>query len=389
MEPIVRNNFGDILRRDSVTDNNGIEIALFTPRINTSFSGVASFVVSCDQFPNDDASTPAVGGPYTGSAGSTNGASNFGEFFYAYQPVTNSPGFSGNTPQNWYRTIRSTFIHESKHVASFSARVANNAPSYEAGWLEEGMARTSEEMWARQAVYAPIAWKSNTGYGTQANPINIYCDVRPEGWPECASNPRGPASVMQRHFTSLYTELFGTNARLLSPFGATASDNASYFYAISWSLIRYAVDRYGASDAAFLTAMTNSTTSGMTNMSARAGATTDQILGGWALALAVDDHPSLAGPANPDIQYQTWNFRNIYQGLNTDFATTYTLPYPQVPTPFSFGSFNAAGITTLRGGGVLWYELSGTQSNAQLLRVETNGGGLPSSNLRIAVTRLQ
>ena len=38
MEPIIRNNFGDILRRDAVTDNNGVMVALFTPRINTSFS---------------------------------------------------------------------------------------------------------------------------------------------------------------------------------------------------------------------------------------------------------------------------------------------------------------------------------------------------------------
>src|SRR5690606_16145410 len=82
MEPIIRQNFGDILRRDAVTDNNGVLVALFTPRINNSFSGVAGFVVSCDQYPNDDTANPGVGGPYTTTGGS-NGASNFGEFFYA------------------------------------------------------------------------------------------------------------------------------------------------------------------------------------------------------------------------------------------------------------------------------------------------------------------
>jgi hypothetical protein len=386
MEPVVRNNFGDILRRDAETDNNGIEIALFTPRINTSFSGVAGFVVSCDQFPNDDASTPAVGGPYTGSAGSTNGASNFGEFFYAYQPVTAGSGYGGNTADNWYRTIRSTFIHESKHVASFAARVANDAPSYEAGWLEEGMARTSEEMWMRQAV-DNVAWKANTPYGSAGNPINVYCDVRP-GFAECDANTRRPASIMQRHFTSLYTNMFGTNARLLSPFGATASDNASYFYATSWSLIRYSLDRFGTSDADFLTALTNSTTSGMTNITARAGATIDQILGGWALSFYTDDYPGLASPS-ADIQHPTWNFRSIYAGLNSDFPSTYTLPYPLVPQARSFGTFAPVGVTTLRGGGILWYEISGTQSAAQLMRLETNGGGQPSSNLRLAIARLQ
>ena len=388
MEPIIRTHFGDILRRDAVTDNNGVLIALFTPRINTSFTGVAGYVVSCDLFPNDDAGTPAVGGPYTGTG--TNGSSNFGEFFYAYQPVTDAVGFSGNTPQNWYRTIRSTFIHESKHVASYVARTANGTGNQEVGWLEEGTARHSEELWMRNAV-DNVAWKANTGYGSAGNPINVYCDVRPEGWPECLTNTRRPASIMQRHFTSLYTHMFGTNGRLLSPFGATASDNASYYYAISWSLVRYAVDRYGTSDAQFLTDLTQSSTTGVTNLTARAGVSVDQLLGGWALTLAADDHPLLAGPASPDIQFPTWNMRSIYAGFNADFSSggTFTQVYPVTPAQFSFGSFNALTITTLRGGGSLWYEISGTQTVPQLLRLETNTGALPSANLRVAVTRLQ
>jgi len=386
MEPIVHTNFGDILRRDAETDNNGVEIALFTPRINTSFSGVAGFVVSCDQFPNDDVSTPAVGGPYTGSAGSTNGASNFGEFFYAYQPVTAGSGYGGNTADQWYRTIRSTFIHESKHIASQAARVANNAPTYEASWLEEGTARHAEELWMRNAV-DNVAWKGNTPYGTFANPINIYCDVRP-GFAECDANTRRPASIMQRHFTSLYTNMFGTNARLLSPFGPTSSDTQSYFYATSWSLARYAIDRYGASDAAFLTALTNSTTSGVTNLTGRAGVSIDQLLGGWALSFYADDYPGLAAPS-PDIQMPTWNFRSIYAGLNADFPGTYSLVYPLVPQQRTFGSFAPVAVTTLRGGGVLWYEFSGTQTAPQLLRLQSDVGGTPSTNLRIAVARLQ
>lgn len=387
MEPVVRNNFGDILRRDAVLDNNGVMIALFTPRINNSFSGVAGFVVSCDQQPNDDASTPAVGGPYTGTG--ANGSSNFGEVFYAYEANVNGTGYSsGLTPQNWYRTIRSTFIHESKHLASYAARAANGAP-FEAGWLEEGTARHSEELWIRNEV-DNIAWKANTGYGSAANPINIYCDVRPED-ASCNMNPIRPANGLNRHFGSLYTHMASTNGRLLSPFGATANDNASYYYAISWSLVRYAIDRYAASDAAFLTALNNSTTTGVTNLTGRAGVSIDQLLGGWALTLAADDHPLLAGPASPDIQFPTWNMRNIYSNYNADYAGTgsFSQVYPSVPAQFSFGSFNATTITTLRGGGVLWYEISGNHTAAQLLRLQTNTGGLPSSTLRVAVTRIQ
>lgn len=386
IEPVISTNFGNLLLRDATTDDNGVEVLVFSPRLNTSFASVVGFTTTCDQFPNDDSSTPAVGGPYTGSGGSTNGASNFGEVYYGYQPVTAGSGYSGNTADNWYRTIRTNIVHESKHIASYSARVANNAPAYEAGWLEESTARVAEELWARSID--GLAWKADSPYGSAANPIGVYCEQRPTGYAECLTNTRRPFIAMQSHFTSMYTELFGTNARLLSPFGATSSDNAKYYYNVGWSLVRYTMDRYASTEAAFLTALTNSTTSGPTNLTAAAGANIDALLGGWALSLYADNYPGLTG-SHPDIEMPTWNFRSIYAGLNADFPATYTLAYPLVPQQRAFGDFALASITTLRGGGVLWYELSGTQTLNQLLRLETNGGGLPSSSLRIAIARLQ
>jgi hypothetical protein len=384
MEPIVRLNFGDPLLRDDLTDNNDVLIALFTPRINNSFAGVAGFVIACDQFANDDATPRVAGGPYTGTGG--NGSSNFGEVFYAYQPVLNAAGYGGNTPDNWYRTIRSTFIHETKHVASQAARTQNGAP-LEASWLEEGTARHVEELWMREAVDVE-AWKSNIPYGTSANPINVYCDVRP-GFAECDANARRPASIMQRHFSSLNTNMLSANMRLLSPFGATPSDTQSYWYATSWSLVRYAIDRYGASDAAFLTALTQASETGVANLVARAGVPLDQLLGNWALSFAADDNPLFAVTPSLDIQVPTWNFRSIYAGFNTDFPGTYPLAYPLVPTALSFGHFAPINTTTMYGGGVLYYQLSGTQTEGQLLKLRASGGGARSANLRMAVTRVQ
>lgn len=385
MEPIVRLNFGDILRRDAVTDDNGVMIALSTPRLNTSFLGVAGFVITCDQFLNDDTSTPAVGGPYTGTG--VNGASNFGEFFYLYQPTATGSGYSGNTADNWYRTVRSTFIHESKHVASQAARVANDAPAYELGWLEEGTARHAEELWARQSVYN-VPWKGNTGYGSAAAPNSIYCDARPSGFPECAGLPRRPSVNMTRHFSSLYTYLYGTNSRLLSPYGATPSDNASYYYATSWSLVRYAIDRYGTSDAHFLGALTQSTATGVSNLSQRTGVSSEQLLGRWALAMAVDDYPGLATPS-ADVQMPTWNLRSIYAGLNADFPSTYGSAYPGSPVALPFGSISTPDVATIYGGGVQLFELSGTQTAAQLLRLRGSGGGALGSTIRLAIVRVQ
>ncbi|MBW3654522.1 MAG: IPT/TIG domain-containing protein [Gemmatimonadetes bacterium] len=364
MEPVVRNNFGDPLLRDATTDNNGVVVALFTPLLSNT--GLAGFVVSCDQYPN------APG----------NLASNFGEYFYAYQPTVNGTGYASFTPDSWYRSIRATFIHETKHVASHAARVQNNRP-FEQSWLEEGTARHSEELWARSAVYN-VGWKANTGYGSAAAPGSVYCDLRPSD-PACtATDPSRPSLNMYRHFSSLYT--FMQKPHEYSPFGRTAAGGSS-FYATSWSLVRYAIDRYGASDASFLTAINSSSTTGTANLAAAAGVSLEQLMGGWALSLYADDYPGLVG-ASADIQMPTWNFNNIYAGLNTDYPSTFAY-YPLVPQAVSFGSVAATSVPSIVGGGVKYFEFTGTHTKAQLLRLEASGGGTPPSTLRVAIARLQ
>jgi hypothetical protein len=325
---------------------------------------VAGFVVSCDQFPN----------------GTNNTASNYGEYFYAYQPTV-----SGSfTPDAWYRSIRGTFIHETKHVASFAARVANGSPVWEESWLEEGTARHSEELWARQSVYT-VTWKGNTGYGSASNLTSIYCDVR---WTTTAcnnSNPRRPALAMWRHFATLYD--FLGNPSVLSPFGRSASDDASYFYAISWSLVRYGIDRYASTEADFLTGLTQSTTNGTTNLTSRAGVSVAELLGRWALALYADDLAAVGSSA--ELQIPTWHVPHIYAGLKTDYPSTYTRSTPLVTTPLALGTIGPTSYTGLVGGGIEYFELSGVHTDAQVIRVQSTAGGDPSSALRIALVRVQ
>jgi hypothetical protein len=367
MEPVIRNNFGDPLLRDASTDANGVVVALFTPLINNNYPGVAGFVISCDQYPT--------------AAG--NSGSNFGEYFYAYQPTVNGTGYGSFTPDSWYWSIRATFIHETKHVASMAARVAASAP-FELGWLEEGTARHAEELWARSAVYN-VAWKANTGYGSGAEPGSLYCDYRQTNAACLATDPSRPSLNVHRHFQGLYT--FMNNPTGYSPFGATSLGGSS-FYATSWSLVRYAIDRYGASDAAFLTALTSSTTNGTTNLTARAGVSLAQLMGGWALSLYADDYPGLASPSS-DIQMPTWNFRSNFAGLNSDFGGTFTRVYPLVPQALAFGAFSAVAQPSIPGGGVAYYELSGTHTQPQLIRLQGSGGSTLPSGLRVAIARLQ
>lgn len=368
MEPVVHDNFGDPLLRDAVTDANGVIIALFSHVVNDHFPGVAGFVTSCDQYPN------APG----------NSASNFGEFFYAIVPTSTAAGYgAAGTIDSWFWSIRATFIHETKHVAAYAARVAAGAP-FEESWLEEGMARHAEEMWARDKVYN-VAWKGNTGYGSAASPGSLYCDVRQADAACLATDAARPSLNMFRHFSGLAT--FMGTPTAYSPFGPTAAGGSS-FYATSWSLVRYAVDRYGASDAAFLTGLTSSAATGTANLAAQAGAPIETIMGGWALSLFADDYPGLAG-ATADIRMPTWNFNDIYAGLHADFPGSFPDAYPLAPTAVAFGTFGPLGVPSIVGGGVKYYRFTGMHLVPQLLRLEADGGGAPPASLRMAVARLK
>jgi uncharacterized protein YjdB len=368
MEPVVREYFGDPLRRDALTDNDGVLRAVFTPVINNNFPNVAGFVVSCDLYPTT----------------TSNSQSNHGEYFYAQMPVNTNSGYAVGTPEYWFWTIRTTFIHEAKHVASFVARLANNASSWESGWLEEGTARHAEELWARNAVYN-AAFRGNTGYGSAANPTSVYCDVRPS-WDSCnGTNPNRPSNHMQRHFGGLYS--FLGNSGLLSPFGPSASDGGGTYYAVAWSFIRYVADRYAQDERAFFTALNQSSNSGVANLSARAGVTVNELLGRWALALYADDMPGLGN--RPELQFATWDLPNVYAGLRTDFPGTYQRATPLVVNYLPFGNIAPMTPGGLVGGGVHYYEISGSNAAGQTFQLLSSSGGAPSSVLNMAVLRVQ
>jgi hypothetical protein len=127
----------------------------------------------------------------------------------------------------------------------------------------------------------------------------------------------------------------------------------------------------------------------VTNLAAVAGVPLDQLIGGWGMALYADDYPGLPA-TNPDLQFPTWNLRNIYAGLNASPTWTSRFPttYPIQPVQLDFGPFTSR-VTGLRGGAHAYFELSGGASPVQLLGLRSPGGGAPSSLLRMAIARLQ
>jgi hypothetical protein len=299
-------------------------------------------------------------------------------------PTVNGTGYTGLTPDNWYWNIRGGLAHEAKHVASLTARVAADA-DFDESWMEEGTARHAEELWARNVVYN-VPWKGNTAYGSESAPNSVYCDLRRTSAACNAASPARPTMAMYRHFQTLTPFLRAPAVH--SPFGPTAAaPNPSYF-ATAWSLIRYAIDRYGASDADFLAALVSGPATGAENLAARAGVSIEQLLGGWALALYADDYPGLTG-AGRDIQMPTWNFRDIYAGLHADYRNAFPAPFLITPHPLTFGAVGTVDVPVVVGGGVAYFELSGEHARAQLLRLRGPDGGALPPTLRLAIARLR
>ncbi len=365
---VVRQTIGDPLRRDALTDADGRVHMVFTRRVN-DIGGVAAFVTSADQFPPSTCAT-----------------SNFGEFFYGNVPTGAGTSLESTAnPSGWFNFMGRTVIHEVKHIASMAARVANGAP-FEASWLEEGTARHAEEVWTRQVLHR-TAFGGNAGFGTAAS-NGLYCDFNPSN-ATCLSNDllRRPSFGVRRQFNEIRPRLL--EPWNWSPYGDASGQTGSVFYQTAWSLVRYAIDRYGASDAAFLTALTSSNSTGTTNLAAVAGIPIEQLIGQWTLALYMDDYPGLANPSS-DLLFRTWNLRNIYASLNADpaWASRFNTTFPIQPTALSFGSFTALQ-TGVRGGANAYFELSGPASGVQLLNLRAVGGGTASALLRVAIARIQ
>lgn len=369
MWPIITGNFGNPLAMDAQLSNTGKVVMVFSPRINAMQSGgIVGFVVSCDFFsPTQQPS------------------SNLGEYFYAVVPTSPAAGYANSdTRDSWLRLIRATVIHEVKHITAFGERISRNLPFEELSW-EEGMARNIEELYAR--TFYGTAQRGNVTYQQ-----SLYCDVRytTASLPQCLNRPL----LMLRHFDNLYN--YANNAELLTPLGRPFAGDAT-FYGTAWSVERWANDQFGASESQFLKDFTVSPATGPQNIEARTGRPWEESLGEWSLAMYLGGHADFTSANNPRIAFPGYNLTDIYAGMCADLGPCTNPGNPQQlypkANPFSprlvtFGNFTST-IGSLVGGGVSYFELSGTQTAKQLIEIRSFAGGDPPSTVRVAIVRLQ
>ena len=351
MFPILQRNFGEPLAMDQQLDRDGRIGMIFSKVINDSMPNVLGFVTSCNFYPRSDAAFAA---------------SNEMELFYARAPR------QGEGAAAWRYSLRSTTIHEVKHITAFGekiARAAGGIPNYEDSWLEESTARVSEELFAR--TFSAATWRGNTGYN------GVGCELT-----RCDDRPFS----MAKHWTTLH--LFYRNVGDLSPFAGSNDFNAT-FYASGWSLVRWALDQYGGTDEArFLRDLTlEPTLTGVANIAARTGRPPAEMLADWGLAMYVDDAPGLT-PLRPQLSLPSWNGRDILRGLNAFNATSYPGAFPLAVRPVTFGEFQSPDLL-LRGWSTAFFELSGAPQAPQLLELRAAGGGPVAPTIRLAMIRVE
>ncbi len=367
MYPVLLQYFGDPLIYDPQLDDNGRFFMLFSRKVNDFTTGVEGFVFSGDFFPRVQCQS-----------------SDAAEMFYGRVPTDTAAGYTGNTILSWRWGMRSTVIHEVKHITSYSHKLAaagSGAVNWEEQWLEESTARLAEEYYAR-ALFG-FTQTSNVTYQQ-----SIYCERRVgPNWPECDPFPL----IMGNHFGGLNTYYHNIEAR--SPLGRTGEGDWS-FYGSGWLFVQWAIDQSGMDEAAFIKAMVDEPrATGVDNIAVRTGRSFRDLLADFSLAMAVDDHPSGFAPLRHQLTIPGWNTRNMFSGLHDDYAgtglaSTYDLAWPLATHAVSFGDFTI-DVSGVRGGSTAVFSLSGAFPGGQLIELLSPAGGETPSNLGLAVVRVQ
>lgn len=353
MDPIIRANFGDPLAYDDQLDGDGRFTMLFTPRVN-DISGVLAFV---------------WGGDFGARSGCA--SSDERELFYGLVPTRLGPDPTTlETVRGWERVMRSTTIHEVKHITAFAEHRAGGSARQEDSWLEEASAMVAEEIYARE-IYGYSAG-GNTGYEG-----GVSCEIRLDdaGCPD-------DALIMAAHFSFLREYLEAVENR--SPLGGGIASLGG-----GWWLLRWALDHAPGSEAAFLRALTGETgLFGVENLEARAGESFPALLARWSLSLEADDRPDLAVPARAELSVPSWDVRSVFEGLHRDRTGSFPDPYPLSPRRRGYGDF-LISVNGLPGGSTVLLELTAPGDRPQVLEILGDGRDAPLEDLGISVLRVR
>lgn len=347
--PLLREQLGDPLAMNAAMNGDGRVSMLFTPFVNDSAPGTSGYVTSCNLYPRSQFS-----------------GSNEDEIFYARVRR------SGESAASWHRGMRSTVMHEAKHLAAFAERMSRGV-GLEEPWLEEATARIAEELYARTFSLGTgglaASWKSNAGWAESVQCEVYQCDDRP--------------LMMWKHFPVLHDFFMGVDT--LTPLGRSSASDVTY-YASGWSLVRWAVDHFASDEGQFLRALVRGGTgTGMAALVARTGRPADELLADWSLANVVDDRPGFV-PERATLSFPSWNVPQIMSGLAAMNGARYSAR-PLHITEIT-GDLQVS-VPQLRGFSARYLETVVMSGNSQMVELLGAQGGTLASTIRLAVVRVE
>lgn len=372
--------FGDPLAVDSLYDNNERVLAIFSKKVNDygiNGGSLLGYVTLCDFFPTTDPD------PDNACA-----VSNEGEYFYAFVPNPGATGGGAWSIERWRSLVRSTLIHEMKHVVMYAERIARDANFTEDTWLEEATAQQAAELWSRD-MYGAFPSRADIDWATGPR-----CD-----YSAVSGACPDPFEGIMHHFGFLYRHYTSNESKSILTQGGVTTDLV--VYGSSWSFVRYATDVYGGADEkGFLRSLVQQQNDrGIQNITARTGKSWTEMFGYFSLASLADNYPG-GTITDTRAKLPSWNTRDIFSEMNArlfsvDVAGNRTPAFPRawplnVRTP-SFGNFPDVTrlVTNLPGGGFAAWEISGTQTEPQVLGLRALSGGAPPSNVGLAVLRVK
>ncbi len=283
--------------------------------------------------------------------------SNDEEIFYGLTP---DPSCSVS-PQEATRLLPRVLIHEFQHMISFNQHVLLRNGSAEDTWLNEGLSTFAEEI------------------GGRTVPDSL-----------CANNDCLSQFVFD-DFDNGYSYLLDVELNFL--IGPDQPPIPLTEYGAAWLFVRWLADHFAqtselGTDLTLKLDGTNRT--GADNVTAATGVPFPTLIGEWQLANYLDDLPGFT-PANPRLQYASWNFRQVYDGLHQASPGTFPLSYPLVPDSTSGASYARSGSLRAGSGRHLLVVQPPSAGTVDLRLLDTDGASAVADSVqpRVGLARIR
>jgi hypothetical protein len=336
---------------ESDIDGNGIVIFLLTDAVNALSGSCPGGSIILGFF---------FGGDLLPRSG-TNPGSNEAEIFYGLVPKT---GGSCSAPKDFViQVIAPTFIHEFQHMISYNQHVLVRGSAFsEETWLNEGLSHFAEELGGRLlgdelgGLGGATSRLAQFAIGDLLNANDYLLEPEP-------------------HF-------------MVSPGNSTGTLEER---GAEWLFVRWIADHYGsdANGTDVTRALVGTTRLGGSNVSFVTGDPMSELVPIWQLANYLDNLPGFAG-ADPRLQYESWNLRQIYDTLNAQRPDLVPREYPLAPDSTLTGFYARQG--TLRAGSGRHVRII-QQPNAvteQLVLARSDGSAFPNDRaVRLGIVRIR